>query len=45
MSHDVLIDYVRAYVENDDDWDQLLPFSRFAYNTSVHSATKFTPFK
>ena len=44
-SHAVLMDYVRAYAENYDDWDQLLPFAMFAYNTSVHSATKFTPFE
>ena len=44
-SHAVLMDYFRAYAENYDDWDQPLPFVMFAYNTSVHSATKFTPFE
>ena len=39
------MDDVRAYTENYDDWDQLLPSTMFAYNTSVHSATKFTPFE
>ena len=36
---------MRAYAETYDDWDQLLPFAIFAYNTSVHKATKFTPFE
>ena len=44
-SHAVLMDYVRTYAENYDDWDQLLPFGMFDYNTFVHSATKFTPFE
>ena len=39
------MDYIRAYAETYDDWDQLLPFAMFAYNTSVHEATKFTPFE
>ena len=39
------MDYVRNYAENYDDWDQLLPFAMFSYNTYVHSATEFTPFK
>ena len=38
------MDCVRAYAENCDDWDQLLPFATFAYNSSVHSAKKFTLF-
>ena len=43
--HILTMDYIRAYAETYDDWDQLLPFAMFAYNTSVHEATKFTPFK
>ena len=39
------MDYIRAYAETYDDWGQLLPFAMFAYNTSVHEATKFTPFE
>ena len=44
-SNAVLMNYVRAYAENYDDWDQLLPFAIFAYNTSIHNATKVTPFE
>jgi hypothetical protein len=28
-----------------DDWDELLQFVQFAYNTSVNVATKCTPFE
>jgi hypothetical protein len=28
-----------------DNWDQLLKFVQFAYNTSVPSAKKCTPFE
>ena len=44
-SHAVLMDYIRAYAETYDDWDQLVPFAMFAYNASVREATKFTPFE
>ena len=40
-----MMDYIRTYAETYDDWDQLLPFAMFAYNTSIHEATKFTPFE
>jgi hypothetical protein len=30
--------------ENHRDWDKYLPFIQFAYNTSVHETTKFSPF-
>ena len=44
-SHIVLTDYIKHYANNYDDWDQLLPFAMFAYNTSVHEATNFTPYE
>ena len=28
-----------------DDWDRLHSFAKFAYNTSVHEATNFTPYE
>ena len=42
-SHAVLVDYIRSYADYYDDWDKLLPFAMFSYNTSIHEATKFTP--
>lgn len=36
---------IRTYVNRkQDDWDILLPYLSFAYNTSVHSATGATPY-
>ena len=31
--------------EQMDDWDKLLPYIQFAYNTSVNATTKCTPFE
>ena len=37
---------IRAYVDNDQEtWDLHLDKYTFAYNTSVHSTTKQTPFE
>ena len=44
-SHQVLADYLKHYVEDYEDWDRLLPFCMFSYNTSIHEATKFTPYE
>ena len=42
-SHAPLKNYIRCYSERFSDWDKLVPFATFAYNTSVHTATNFTP--
>ena len=44
-SHIVLTDYIKHYATNYDVWDRLVPFAMFAYNTSVHEATNFTPYE
>ncbi|RWR99018.1 integrase core domain protein-like protein, partial [Dinothrombium tinctorium] len=31
--------------DHQKDWDSILPFATFAYNTSVHAVTGFTPFE
>jgi transposase InsO family protein len=45
-SHRVLAEYLRHYVNkgqtNCDEW---VPFATYVYNTTVHSATGFTPFE
>lgn len=41
----VLEQYLRIFTSyNQDDWSSLLPQASLAYNNSIHSATKFTPF-
>ena len=45
-SHRVLAEYLRHYVKEDQmDWDEWVKFVTFAYNTSEHSATGYTPFE
>lgn len=44
-SHHVLVEYLKVYTNEIQDWDELLPFAMLSYNTTVHSATKFTPFE
>ncbi|XP_043263448.1 uncharacterized protein LOC122403783 [Colletes gigas] len=44
-SHHVLTEYLKHYMNSYEDWDLLIPFAMFSYNTSVHEATDFTPFE
>lgn len=43
-SHQVLTDYLKHYT-NKKDWHKWLKLATFAYNTSVHEGTKFTPYQ
>jgi hypothetical protein len=41
----ILEQYLRCYVNyQQSDWHKYLPIAQFAYNNSVHSSTKMTPF-
>jgi hypothetical protein len=41
----IMEQYLRVYVNyQQDDWCQLLPLAQFAYNNSLHTSTKTTPF-
>ena len=44
-SHIVLTEYLKHYMDNYEDWNLLIPFAMFSYNTSVHEATNFTPYE
>src|SRR5690348_10446882 len=40
-----LVEMVSKYVNTQqNDWDEILPYMVFAYNTSRHASTNFTPF-
>lgn len=41
-SHLVLVEYLKQYTKN-NNWDTWLEMAMFAYNTSVHEGTRFTP--
>ena len=41
-SHQVLKDYLKHYIKK-NNWDEWLTHAMFAYNTSKHEATNFTP--
>jgi len=42
-THLALMEYIRQYIEKFDDWDLMLPFAIFSYNTRIHDSTNFTP--
>lgn len=45
-SHRTLAEYLRHYVNEDQtDWDEWLPYAMFAYNTTPHTVTGYTPFE
>ncbi|KAL4084029.1 hypothetical protein QTP88_029345 [Uroleucon formosanum] len=44
-SHRTLAEYLRHYVDKDlNNWDTLLPYALFAYNTTIHTATNYQPY-
>ena len=42
-SHQVLIDYLKHYIQDYEDWDRLIPFAMMSYNAMTHEGTKFSP--
>ena len=45
-SHEVLSTYLRHYIDEDQtNWDKFIEFYIFAYNTSQHRSTGYTPFE
>ena len=42
-SHMVLIEYLKCFVEREDEWDLHIDRASFSYNTSVHEGTGYTP--
>jgi transposase InsO family protein len=45
-SYKVLVEYLRCIcAEKQSEWEKWIPFAIFVYNTTPHTATKFTPFE
>ena len=45
-NHRFLNEYIRHFInEEHDDWDTLLSYYTFCYNTTPHSSTNLTPFE
>ncbi|KAF0749587.1 Uncharacterized protein FWK35_00035164 [Aphis craccivora] len=44
-SHKTLKTYLRSFVDKDSNWDKLLCYATFCYNTTVHTSTDFTPYE
>ena len=44
-SHACIGDFIRSYAKSYNDWDRLCDFAAFSFNTTVHSATGFSPFE
>ncbi|KAF0737726.1 igE-binding protein-like, partial [Aphis craccivora] len=44
-SHRTLAEYLQHYVDkNLNNWDYLLPYAFFVYNSMVHTSTNFQPY-
>lgn len=41
-SHKTIKTYLRSFVDKDHNWDKLLCYATFYYNTTVHTSTNFT---
>jgi hypothetical protein len=44
-SHKTLKTYLRSFVDKDVNWDRLLAYAMFCYNTTVHTSTAYTPYE
>ena len=44
-NHYNIENYLRIFTNNNDEWDQLLPFYVFSYNTTICTSTQYTPFE
>ena len=42
-SHQVLVDYLKHYIQDYEDWDRLVPFAMMSYNATTYEGTKFSP--
>ena len=41
--HHVLAEYLKAYVDRNDNWDEMLPLCMHSYDSTNHEATGYSP--
>ena len=44
-AHHLLCEYLKSFSTKKYEWDELLDFTQFHYNTSVHTSHQFTPYE
>ncbi|KAL4082884.1 hypothetical protein QTP88_029538 [Uroleucon formosanum] len=44
-SYKTLKTYLGSFVDKNSNWDKLLCYATFCYNTTVHTSTNFTPYE
>lgn len=44
-SHLVLVEFLKQFVNRFTEWDKLVRYAAFSYNTSTHEATGYTPYE
>ena len=45
-SHLTLKEYLKHYInENQNNWDEFIPFAMYSYNSHVHSSTGYSPYE
>lgn len=44
-SHGSLHDFLRHYIDDKTEWDNMIEFASLCYNTSIHESTKFSPYE
>jgi transposase InsO family protein len=44
-SHRTLKTYLRSFVDKDNEWDNLLCYATYCYNSTIHTSTNFTPYE
>ena len=43
--HHVLVEYIKKFVGDKNNWDKFLHLSAFSYNTNIQDSTRFTPYE
>jgi len=44
-SHLVLVEFLKQFINRFTEWDKLVQYAIFSYNTSTHEATGYTPYE